>query len=402
MLTLYSKKGVFIMNYDFDHPLDRLHTNCYKVDAKAYYNMPEDVLSLWVADMDFATAPCVQEAIVKRTSHPIYGYTFIPDAYYDAIIHWMHSRHNWLIQKDWIVPTPNILCGMYMALQTFLSKGDKVIIQKPVYNNFETAILNSGCVPINNALLYKEGTYTINFEDLEEKLKDPKVKAFILCNPHNPVGRVWTKKELTQLGKLCVQYNVLILSDEIHHDLIYSHAQHTSMGNLSPEILNQLIVCTSPSKTFNLSGISSANFIIANPSIRKQFTAQLNCLSLHNLSPLAIDSLIAAYTKGAEWVDALISYLEANRNAALNFIKKELPLLKVTPCEGTYLLWIDMSALPYSQDELMTFLSQKAKLWLNAGTTYDSDHTGFVRLNFAVPKAVLEKALNQLKAAFDA
>ena len=390
------------MKFDFNPAINRTQTHCYKIDAKPYYNMPEDVISLWVADMDFATAPCIQEALQKRARHPIYGYTFIPDSYYEAILHWMHTRHHWSIQRDWIVPTPNIMCGIYLALQTFLAKGDKVIIQKPVYNNFETAIQNAGCIPVNNVLIYEEGSYTIDFTDFERQACDPEVKAFILCNPHNPVGRVWTKKELTRLGELCIKYNILVIADEIHHDLIYSESCHTSMGTLSQALANQLIVCTSPSKTFNLSGISAANFIISNASLREQFTATLKCLSLHNLSPFAIDSLIAAYTQGASWVDELTSYLEANRNFAIDFIKAELPLLQVTPCEGTYLLWIDMRSLPYKEEELMHFLSHQAKLWVNSGTTYDASATGFIRMNFALPRAQLIQALNQLKSAIDA
>lgn len=390
------------MPFDFDHLINRTHTHCYKIDAKPYYNMPEDVISLWVADMDFATAPCIQEALQQRVSHPIYGYTFIPDRYYEAIIHWMHTRHNWTIQKDWIVPTPNIMCGIYLALQTFLTKGDKVIIQKPVYNNFETAIQNAGCIPINNALLYEKGYYTIDFEDFERQAGDPQVKAFILCNPHNPVGRVWSKKELTRLGELCIKHNILMIADEIHHDLIYSEAYHTSTGTLSEDLLDRLIVCTSPSKTFNLSGISAANFIIANTRLREAFQSTLKCLSLHNLSPFAIESLIAAYTHGASWVDTLTSYLEGNRNDVVDFIQTELPLLQVSPCEGTYLLWVDMRGLSYQEEELMHFLADKAKLWVNSGMTYDSTSTGFIRINFALPSAHLKQALRQLKSAIDA
>ena len=387
------------MNYSFDQIIDRNHTHCYKTDTKSYYDIPSDAISLWVADMDFSVAPCIQDALQNRMSHPIYGYTFTPDSYYDAVIHWMKSRHSWDVKKDWIIPAPNILSSINLILSTFLNKGDKVLIQKPVYNPFEAAILNNGCVVVNNALLEKDGYYTIDFEDFERQVKDPAVKAFILCNPHNPVGRVWTKEELTLLGKLCIKYNVLIIADEIHHDLIYTGITHTSMGSLSEDISEKLVVCTSPTKTFNLSGIGSANIIIPNASLREGFTAALHGLSLHNLSPLAITSLIAAYTEGDAWVDALVAYLEENKNYIIDFIQSELPMLKVSPCEGTYLLWVDMGALSLTQDELMNFLAYKAKIWVNSGTTYDNNCEGFIRINFATPRATLERALQGLKKA---
>lgn len=387
------------MNYSFDQIIDRTHTHCYKTDAKSYYNIPQDAIPLWVADMDFAAAPCITEALQSRVTHPIYGYTFTPDAYYDAVIQWMQSRHNWTIKRDWIVPAPNIVSSINLILDTFLNKDDKVLIQKPVYNPFEAAILGSGLTPVNNALLENKGYYTIDFEDFEMQAKDPAVKAFILCNPHNPVGRVWTKEELTKLGELCIKHGVLIIADEIHHDLIYKGSSHTSMGTLSDEISDRLIVCTSPSKTFNLSGIGCANIIIKNTTLREGFTAALHRLSLHNLSPLAIVSLIAAYTKGADWVNALTSYLEDNKNYITNFIQTQLPMLKVAVCESTYLLWVDMRGLSLSQDELMDFLTYKAKIWVNSGTTYDAHAEGFIRINFATPRSNLERALLSLKEA---
>lgn len=389
------------MNDLFNQTIDRSCTNSYKVDAKPYYDMPEDIHSLWVADMDFATAPCIVDTLQRRINHPIYGYTFIPDAYYEAVISWMKTRHNWPIEKEWIIPTPNIGCGISLILHTLLDKGDKVLIQQPVYNGFETAIKTSGCTPVNNALIHENGYYTIDFKDFEEKVKDPKVKAFILCSPHNPVGRVWTKKELTKLGQLCTKHGVLIIADEIHHDLIYKDVSHTSMGTLSDEISDHLVVCTSPSKTFNLSGIGCANMIIKNTSIREPFAQNITGLSLHKLSPLAIDSLIAAYQEGGPWADALVIYLEENKDYAANFIHTNLPMLKIAPCQATYLLWIDMRALNLTQSELMHFLTHKAKLWVNDGTTYDPSYTGFIRMNFALPRPKLEQALHALKAAIE-
>ena len=388
------------MLYNFDQSISRIGTYCSKHDTKAYNQIPEDALSLWVADMDFETAPCISEAILERAKHPIYGYTFAPDSYFNAIIHWMKTRHNWEIEKDWIVTSPSVVTSFHLVCNTFLEPGDGVLIQSPVYHHFKTSPLAHGMKVVNNPLRLIDGHYEIDFEDFEKQVSCPQVKLFILCNPHNPVGRVWTCGELRRMGELCVKHNVLMISDEIHQDLIYKDFTFTSMGSISDEISDNLIVCTSPGKTFNLPGVSCGNIIIKNPTIRAKFQESLTRIAFSNLSPFTISATTAAYTKGGDWADSLMDYLEANKAYVEDFIKEHLPILKVLPCEATYLLWIDCRDLKMTQEDMMHFFIHKCKLWVHSGTVFGEDGEGFIRMNIATQRSNLIKAMELLQEGF--
>ncbi|MEG0085706.1 MAG: MalY/PatB family protein [Niameybacter sp.] len=388
------------MRYHFDHPIDRTHTNCYKVDCKAYYHIPENTLSFWVADMDFATAPCITDALIERAKHPIYGYTYKPDAYNEALVGWFQRRHQWHIEKEWIVTAPSIVCALGLIAQTFCHTDDFVLVQRPVYHSFESSAMAYGRQVLNNPLILKNDHYEIDFEDLEEKLSRPHTKLFFLCNPHNPVGRVWTYEELKRMGELCVKHQVLIVSDEIHQDFVFKDYHYTPMGNISSAISNQLITCVAPGKTFNVASISSANIMISNATIRKPFEAALAPLFLHNLSPFAIDLVVAGYNEGDAWVDALVSYIEANKNYVETFLKTHLPILRLIQSEGTYLLWIDCRNLGFeTQEALIDFITHKGKCWVHSGTTFDPTAIGFIRMNIGTPRCNLEKALLQFQKA---
>ncbi|MGL4799505.1 MAG: MalY/PatB family protein, partial [Cellulosilyticaceae bacterium] len=300
------------MLFDFDSSPSRDNTHCYKHDSKAYNNIPLDAIPLWVADMDFESAPCIKETLIHRAAHGIYGYTFTPDAYYDAIINWMYTRHQWQIHREWIVPAPNLVTTFDLVCQGFLTPGDKVLVQNPVYHPFKGGpLLNDMEIAINSLRLV-DGHYEIDFDDFEAKVKDPAIKLFILCNPHNPVGRVWTYDELKRMGELCVQHDVLIISDEIHQDIVYPGHQFTSMGTMPEHIANQVFVCTSPGKTFNMPILACGNIIIQNEGLRLRFEAMLKRIAFQDMNPFTIEATITAYTEGAPWVDALLDYLLTN------------------------------------------------------------------------------------------
>lgn len=388
------------MNYDFNKPVDRRNTNCRKFDTKSLNNIPEDATPLWIADMDFETAPCIAHALTSRALHPIYGYTHKPETYNQAIMGWLERRHNWSVESDWIVTAPNIVFALGLIASTFCNKGDSILVQRPIYHPFEESVTSNGRQIINNQLILKDNRYEIDFADFEAKVSDPNTKIFFLCNPHNPVGRVWTPDELRRMGELCIQHNVLIVSDEIHHDFVFKGFHYTPMATVSEAISNHLITCLSPGKTFNVAGIAAANIIIKDAILRKTFNTALAPLSLHNLSPFAIDLVVSGYNEGDEWVDGLVSYIEENKVLLENFFKEHMPSLNVIQSEGTYLLWIDCRSLGFkTQEELIDFITHKAKWWVHSGTIFDPAAVGFIRVNIATQRSNLEKALQQLKEA---
>lgn len=357
---------------------------------------PDELLALWVADMDFASPPAVVEALCKRAEHGVFGYSMPHDSYHDAIINWMQTRHGWTVEKDWIMTVPGVVPTLNFIVQTYTQPGDKVVIQTPVYSPFSYAIVNNGRQVVHNPMVYENTRYNIDFDDLENKLADPDTTLAILCSPHNPVGRVWTKEELRRYAELCVKHNVLIVSDEIHHDLILPWGDFTTMGNAAPELMDHVIVCTAPSKTFNIPGLKTANCFIPNAELRGKLQAFMGNLGLFGANAFGIVALRTAYSEGAEWLDACMEYVGANYEFMRDYIAEHMPQLDVVHPEGTYLVWVDFNALGIEPDRLNQMLMEDAKVYLSAGTGYCEGGDGFMRFNIACPRAVLAEALRRI------
>jgi cystathionine beta-lyase len=384
--------------YDFDKIINRYGTNSMKWDGLKETFEQDNLLPLWVADMDFEVSPAISKGLEKRVKHPIYGYMHWSDEYYKSVIGWMKRRHGWEIHKDWIVFTPGVVPAVSYAIKALTDIGDSVIIQTPVYHPFKTTIENNGRNVVTNPLIYKDGTYYMDLEDLERKI-DSKTKVLILCSPHNPVGRVWTKKELNELGQICLKNNIIIISDEIHFDLIYKGNTHTVMADISPEIRDNCIVCTSPSKTFNIAGLQISNIIIPNEELREKYSMELEKDHIGRANVFGQEALIAAYNESEDWLDSLMEYLEENKNFFIDFIETRIPQLKTIRPEGTYLLWIDCSGLNMSSDELNEFFLNKCKLALNSGEMFGEEGKLFQRFNIACSRAVLEEAFMRIEKA---
>ncbi|WMM25200.1 MalY/PatB family protein [Tissierella sp. MB52-C2] len=384
--------------YDFDKIINRYGTNSMKWDGLKETFEQDNLLPLWVADMDFEVSPAISKELEKRVKHPIYGYMHWSDEYYSSVIGWMKRRHGWEINKDWIVFTPGVVPAVSYAIKALTDIGDSVIIQSPVYHPFKTTIESNGRNVVTNPLIYKDGTYYMDLEDLERKI-DSKTKVLILCSPHNPVGRVWTKKELNELGEICLKNNIIIVSDEIHFDLIYKGNTHTVMADTSPEIRDNCIVCTSPSKTFNIAGLQVSNIIIPNQELREKYSMELEKDHIVRANVFGQEALIAAYNESEDWLDSLMEYLEENKNFFIDFIKTRIPQLKTIRPEGTYLLWVDCSGLNMKSDELNEFFVNKCKLALNSGEMFGEEGELFQRINIACPRAVLEEALMRIEKA---
>jgi len=390
------------MKFNFDEIVDRRNTNCIKYDFAKERGKPEGLTPLWVADMDFKTAPCVTQALVKAAEHSIFGYTDVKreGPYFDALHKWFSQRFNFEIKPEWVIKTPGIVIAIYVAIRACTEEGDAVLIQTPVYYPFKESVIDNGRRLVTNPLLYTEGKYKIDFDDFEDKIVKNKVKLFILCTPHNPVGRVWTRDELERMGKICLKHKVLVLSDEIHCDFVFPGYKHTVFGTISEEFLNNSIICTSPSKTFNLAGLQTANIFIADSELRRKFRKEFSITGYSQLNTMGIVSCQAAYENGGEWVDEMLVYLEKNYVYAKNFISVNLPKVHVNELEGTYLIWLDFNAYGLSDIELDRLITEKAKLWVSRGTIFGDEGKGFIRINIACPLSVLEKSLNQLETAF--
>lgn len=384
------------MKYNFDEIILRRGSNSYKWDtAKG-----EDVLPMWVADMDFRTATPIIDALAKRMQHGIFGYTKVPQAYFDATINWFRRKHDFSIDKDWILFTSGVVPALSAIIKALTVPGDQVIVQTPVYNCFFSSIRNDQCQIINNDLIYENNTYTIDFEDLENKARDPKSKLLLLCNPHNPVGRCWTKEELIRIGKICLQNNVIVISDEIHCDLVYLNHKHIPFASISSEFLQNSVTCIAPTKTFNLAGIQVANIVAADQEIRKKIDKSLNINEVCEINVFAIEALIAAYNEGEEWLYQLKTYLYDNYLYLCDFIRKNLPQLSVLSLEATYLVWINCSALGLSSKKITEILLTEENLWINEGTIYGEAGEGFIRINIACPRPLLIEGLERIKNAF--
>ena len=383
------------MKYNFDEIIPRRGTNSYKWDSAG----DADVLPMWVADMDFRTAPSVVEALKRRVEHGIFGYVRVPDAYYAAVTNWFARRHDWQIEKEWIIYTTGVVPALSAVIKALTAPGDKVMVQTPVYNCFFSSIRNNGCGMIANPLIYRNGTYQIDFADLEQKAADPSVKVLLLCNPHNPAGRVWTKQELTRIGDICIRNNVWVVADEIHCELVFPGHTYIPFASISQEFLMHSVTCTSPSKAFNLAGLQIANIISADTDIRTKIDKAININEVCDVNPFGVEALMAAYNDGEEWLEELKQYLFANYNYLRVYFEEYLPEFPVATLEGTYLVWADCSVLNQSSDETVKTLLEKEKLWVNEGSLYGEAGEGFIRINIACPRQQLIEGLNRLRRA---
>jgi cystathionine beta-lyase len=381
------------MKYNFDIVIDRTNTNCIKYDFARERGMPEGLLPLWVADMDFSTPAEVVADIQKATVHGIFGYTEVKDDYYNAVANWFSSRFGYTVTRKDIVKTPGIVFAAAQAVRAFTRPGEGVIIQTPVYYPFYEIIRGNGRTLAVNPLKYEETQYTIDFEDFEQKIKMNNVKMFLLCSPHNPVGRVWTRPELEQLDAICRRHGVIVVSDEIHCDFVWEGHTHTCFGLINDDA----VVATAPSKTFNLAGLQVSNIFIKNEGLRNKFRKEISSSGYSQLNTIGLAACQSAYTHGGDWLEQIKAYLAGNIQKTREFLAAQLPRIKLVEPEGTYLLWLDFTAYGLSQTELDKRIIQGAGLWLDSGTMFGAEGEGFQRINIACPRPLLDEALHKLE-----
>jgi cystathionine beta-lyase len=385
--------------YDFDKVVDRKNTNSLKYDFAVERGRPKDILPLWVADMDFKTPDEVIDALIKKAQHGIFGYSEPKEEYFSALHNWFLTQHNWDVDAKKCALSCGVVYAICTLIQILTKEGDGVIICQPVYYPFEESVVENKRKLIISQLVNNDGNYTIDFEDFENKIVQNDVKLFILCNPHNPVGRVWTKEELERLGDICLKHNVFVISDEIHADFTYSGYTHTVFSTVKPEFEKHCAICTAPTKTFNLAGLHIANTYIYDDKVRADFKAQLNRQGYSQSNVMGIIGCQAAYEYGAEWLGQLKKYLQSNLDFVRSYLKENLPKIKLTEPQGTYLLWLDCSALGLSDRELKNIIINKAGLWLDDGYIFGKGGSGFQRINIACPQETLRIALERLKLA---
>lgn len=386
-------------NLNFDKVINRKNTRCLKYDFAERRGMPKDVLPLWVADMDFETSSYVEDALVERAKEGIFGYSEVQTPYFDIVRDWMKKHHDWDVQEKWLIKTPGIVMALAMAVKAYTKPGEGVLLQLPVYYPFSEVIKDNGRNVVSNTLyLGEDNRYHIDFEDFERKIIEENIKLFFLCNPHNPVGRVWSKQELTQIGDICVKHGVIVVSDEIHQDFVFK-GKHTVFASLKKEYEDISITCTSPSKTFNLAGLMMSNIFIANRELRHNFRRELDAAGISQLGIMGLVACEAAYKNGEVWYQAMLSYVKENIAFTKEFVEKNLPGVTMIDLEGTYLVWLDFRKTGLSVDELEHRVIHKAKLWLDSGKIFGECGIGFQRINVACPRSILEDALNRIKAA---
>lgn len=383
------------MEYDFSRPTDRRGTDSYKWDSA-----PEaDIIPLWVADMDFETFPGITEALQRRVAHGIFGYTRVPEAYYEAVCRWFDKRHGWHINREDIIYTSGVVPAVSAVIKALTLPGDQVIVQGPVYNCFFSSIRNNGCEMVSNSLIYnkEELRYEIDFDDLERKLKHERARLMLLCNPHNPGGRVWTRDELTRVAELCRKYGVRVVSDEIHCELTLYDNEYVPFGSLPDELSRGSITCCSPSKAFNTAGLQIANIVCRDAEVRNRIDRAININEVCDVNPFGVIALQAAYSdEGYEWLTQLRKYISANYDLLLERFACELPKCKVMRMEGTYLAWIDCSELHISSDEIEEMLMHENKVWVNAGSMYGAEGAAFIRINMACTSELLNEGITRI------
>ncbi len=388
-------------NLDFDTIVDRKNTNCLKYDFAKRRGMPEDVLPMWVADMDFKTSSYVQDALMKQVEHGIFGYSEVQEEYFEALSGWMKRQHGWEVSESWLIKTPGIVFALAMAVKAFTEPGDGILLQLPVYYPFGEVIEDNGRVVVSNTLIYGEDNkYHIDFEDFERKIIEQKIKLFFLCNPHNPVGRVWTEEELTRLGDICCKHHVIVVSDEIHADFVF-RGRHHVFASLKKEYEEISITCTSPSKTFNLAGLQLSNIFIPNQKLRKAVRRQIDAAGYSQLNVMGLVACEAAYRNGDEWYHAMHKYVGDNLEFTAQYVADNLPGVKMVEHEGTYLAWLDFGGTGLDVEQLEHLIIYEAKLWLDSGKIFGDSGRGFQRINVACPRAVLAEGLDRIKNALD-
>lgn len=383
------------MEYDFSRPTERRGTDSYKWDSA-----PEtDIIPLWVADMDFETFPCITEALQRRVAHGIFGYTRVPEAYYEAVCNWFGKRHGWHINREDIIYTSGVVPAVSAVIKALTLPGDQVIVQGPVYNCFFSSIRNNGCEMVSNSLIYnkEELRYEIDFDDLERKLKHERARLMLLCNPHNPGGRVWTRDELTRVAELCRKYGVRVVSDEIHCELTLYDNEYVPFGSLPDELSRDSITCCSPSKAFNTAGLQIANIVCRDAEVRNRIDRAININEVCDVNPFGVIALQAAYSdEGYEWLTQLRAYISSNYDLLRERFARELPKCKVMRMEGTYLAWIDCSELHISSDEIEEMLMHENKVWVNAGSMYGTEGAAFIRINMACTSELLNEGITRI------
>lgn len=382
------------MTYDFDKIISRRGTNCVKWDE---FTDP-DIIPLWVADMDFETAPSVQQALMKRMQHGCFGYTLVPESYYNATIQWFQHRHGWSIERPSFIYTSGVVPAISAIIKAVTSPGDKVLVQTPVYNCFFSSIRNNGCTLAENPLKMEGNRYEVDWQDFEAKCADPSVKVFLLCNPHNPAGRVWTRQELVQMGNICLKHGVFVISDEIHCEFVMPGHTYTPFASISEDFAMNCAVCLSPSKAFNIAGLQIANIIVKNEKVRKRVDKAININEVCDVNPFGVIALQAAYSaEGEEWLNQLCHYISDNYLMACQLFTEALPQCPVTTLEGTYLMWVDIRATGKTSRQVTDHLLRKAKVYVNCGTMYgDSAGEGFIRINLATRRNLLEEGIMRI------
>ncbi len=388
--------------YSFDEIIDRKNTGSIKYDIAIEKGKSDDIIPLWVADMDFKAPPSVISALSKRIEHGVFGYSDSGQDYFNVLKNWFYKRFQWKIQPEWLVKTPGIVFAICNAVRALTHIGDSVIIQQPVYPPFSWSVQVNDRRLVVNELIYSNGKYSIDFEDFEKKIIENGVKLFILCSPHNPVGRVWKREELIRLGEICLKHGVLILSDEIHGDFAYGENKHTVFASLNEEFAQNTVTCTSPTKTFNIAGIQISNIFISNNSLRKRFEAEIYKSGYNEANIMGMEACKAAYSEGYEWLLELREYLTGNLNFVRDFLHRNIPQVKLVEPEGTYLLWLDFKELGLRDNELDDLLINKAKLLLDPGKKFGDAGEGFQRVNIACPRQTLGTALLRLSEAIKA
>ena len=389
------------MKYNFNEIIDRKGTDSLKYDFAVERGLPKDVLPLWVADMDFPVEDHIKEALIRAAEHAIFGYSDTKDDYFEVLSSWYERRFFWKVKKEWLVKTPGVVFAIAMAIQALTRENEAIIIQEPVYYPFSSTIRANNRKLVINNLVLKKDKYHIDFVDFEKKIIENNVKLFILCSPHNPVGRVWTREELQKLANICLKHKVYIFSDEIHSDLVYEKDTHTIFANLGKDVEDSCIVATAPSKTFNIAGLQVSNIWIANEKMRDAFKEAIDRAGYSQLNNMGLIATKAAYKYGEEWLEELKIYLKSNIDFVREFLKDKLPNIKLMEPEGTYLLWLDCRELGLSEKERQGLIQNKAKLWLDTGTMFGKAGAGFERINIACPRKTLEEAMNRLKEAIN-
>ncbi|MBR5348689.1 MAG: pyridoxal phosphate-dependent aminotransferase [Lachnospiraceae bacterium] len=384
-------------NLDFDTVIDRQDTDSLKYDFAVCRGKPADVLPFWVADMDFRTSSFVLDAIEERVRHGIFGYTEPREDYFEALAGWMKKHHDLDVLPEWVIKTPGVVFALAAAVRAYTEEGDSVLLQLPVYYPMMEVILDNKRKLVSNDLVLKDGHYEIDFEDLEKKIVDNHVKLFLLCSPHNPVGRVWKREELQHVVDLCLKYGVILVSDEIHEDFVYPGYKHISLFNVDKRAKDIGITCTSVSKTFNLAGLQISNILIPNRELRKRFRKQVNASGYSQVNTFGVVAAKAAYQNGEEWYAAVTKYIHENLAVLKTFVKEHLPRIHVIEPEGTYLVWLDFRELGSNERELQNLIVYKAKLWLDDGYIFGKQGAGFQRINLATSRSILLEALERIK-----